>query len=272
MSFFIEYSFFADKEIMEIIMAELSIIEFNSFEETENELRAYILEKDDEPKYVEEISNRYNVKFEKKKIKKINWNREWEKNFSPIEIKNRCIIRAPFHTKSNIPIDLVIMPKMSFGTGHHSTTYMMIEFILEGDFHNKEVCDLGCGTGILGILADKKGTKKVDSIDIDEWCIINSKENIELNNSKNINVFKGEIEVILDKKYDVILANINKNVLLKDMEYYNRITKNKGILYLSGFYKDDKKDILDSAQKNNFIFLEEKENQSWMALKLEKVI
>ena len=270
MDSYIEYKFKGSKEILEIIMAELSLYDFDIFEEKENLLFGYVQEEKEQEERVREICNKYKVEYYKKKIEKINWNEQWEKNFKPIEIENIITVRADFHPKSNTPIDLIITPKMSFGTGHHSTTLLMLKFILKENIKNKLICDMGCGTGILGILCEKQGAKKVDAVDIDEWCFKNTTENIKLNNSKNIIPIYGDVEKVKENKYDIILANINKNILLESLEAYSKIIKKGGSLFLSGFYLEDKQEILIKAKDKGFIYKEEKEDNNWLAVKFLK--
>ena len=152
-----------------------------------------------------------------KEIPKQNWNANWERNFNPIQIDRRCVVRAPFHEKPDVAYDIVIEPKMSFGTGHHETTHMMLQFILEHRFEDRSVLDMGSGTGVLAILAAMKGAAHIDAIDIDNWCYLNAQENVERNNCPQINVHEGDSDLLGPRKYDVILANINRNILLADI-------------------------------------------------------
>ena len=161
---------------------------------------------------------------------------------------------------------------MSFGTGHHETTSMMISFILANEFTNSSVCDIGSGTGVLAILAEQRGANRIDAIDIDNWCYLNSLENIERNNSKNINVFEGEVEKIMNLRYDIIFANINLNVLLKDISTYAKMLNNAGVIYLSGFYEKDINSIELVAKNSNLTLIEVKKKNNWVALKLTILI
>jgi ribosomal protein L11 methyltransferase len=158
---------------------------------------------------------------------------------------------------------------MSFGTGHHETTFMMLQFILENDFKGKSVLDMGCGTAVLAILAEMRGASKLDAIDIDEWCFENSLENIERNNSENISVFLGDATLLSDKKYDVIIANINRNILLNDVDTYRKCLEKGGILYLSGFYNEDLPIIKEACNNLGFTFVENKEKNKWVAAKFK---
>lgn len=269
---FIEYNFTVvpPNPWSEILLARLSQIEFDSFEETETGLKAYILQDFDDQEFIEEQIGEIEeaqVSFEKSEVQQVNWNEEWEKNFNPIQIDDRCLIRAEFHEPiPGIPYDIVIQPKMSFGTGHHATTHLMVEFILENDFEGKSVLDMGTGTGILAILAQLKGATHVDGIDIDEWSYENAVENA-VRNHVRINFYKGGAENIPDRKYDVVLANINKNILIEDMQFYVNALEKGGNLYLSGLYNFDKQDIISTAESFGLNFDEIKERNEWIALK-----
>lgn len=269
---FIEYKFTISpaEPWIEILLAKLSQIEFDSFEEMDSGLKAYIVKDFDDEDFVREQIEDLDaaqISYEKQLIQQVNWNEEWEKNFQPIAVDDRCYIRAEFHEKlPQIQYDIVIQPKMSFGTGHHSTTYLLVKFILDSDFNEKEVLDMGTGTGILGILAKMKGAKSVDAIDIDQWSYENAVENAE-RNEVDINVMQGGAEIIPNKKYGVILANINKNVLLQDMMLYVQHLKEGGYLFLSGLYDFDKNDMLQEAHKHGLEFVEKREQNEWIALK-----
>ena len=212
----------------------------------------------------------FDISFEFYNVKKQNWNIKWESNFEPIYVDKTCCVRAPFHKKSNYKYDLVIEPKMSFGTGHHETTSMMISFILANSFSNSSVCDIGSGTGVLAILAEKRGANRIDAIDIDNWCYLNSIENIERNNSKNVNVYEGEVHKLMQFTYDNIFANINLNVLLVDIPIYSTMLNTGGLLYLSGFYKKDIKSIEKVAEISNLSLVDSKVKNQWVALKFAK--
>jgi len=256
---------------VEILIAELGYAGFESFVETEVGVTAYI-QKDE---WVETIlddiqilsSNEFEITYSFQEIKQTNWNEEWEKNFNPIIVDDLCFVRAPFHDKSNSKYDIIIEPKMSFGTGHHETTHMMIQHILKNDIVNKSVLDIGCGTGVLAILAEMKGANSIDAIDIDNWCYINSIENVERNNCEYISVYEGDANLILDKHYDVIIANINRNILLKDISKYAECLNKKGMLFLSGFYDNDIPIIESECNKNMLKLVEKIEKNNWVALK-----
>ena len=258
----------------EILIAQLSQLGFDSFQENSDGISAYIDSTILSSVTVEDIqilnSIEFNISFEFYNVKKQNWNIKWESNFEPIYVDKTCCVRAPFHKKSNYKYDLVIEPKMSFGTGHHETTSMMISFILANSFSNSSVCDIGSGTGVLAILAEKRGASKIDAIDIDNWCYLNSIENIDRNNSENINVYEGEVQKLMQFTYDNIFANINLNVLLADIPIYSKMLNTGGVLYLSGFYQRDINSIEKATKKSNLSLMESKIENEWVALKFAK--
>lgn len=255
----------------EILIAELGYAGFESFIETEQGVTAYIREDDWHPHILEVIyilgSEEFEISYGFEKIKQVNWNVEWEKNFNPIVVDGLCTVRAPFHEKPDTEYDIVIEPKMSFGTGHHETTYMMIQYILKNDFENKSVLDMGCGTGVLAILAEKKGAKPIDAIDYDHWCYLNSLENVERNHCKHITVLEGDASVLKTQKYDCILANINRNILLKDIATYVKCLNRQGTLFISGFYNNDISAIEKECLAHGLKFDGHLERNNWVALK-----
>ena len=257
----------------EILTAELGYAGFESFVETEEGVTAYIQKDDWNEHILKDInildSDEFKIEYTFSEIEQVNWNSEWEKNFDPIEVDGKCTVRAPFHPDKNFEYEIVIEPKMSFGTGHHETTYMMLQFILENNFEGKSVLDMGCGTAVLAILAEMRGASKLDAIDIDEWCFENSLENIQRNNCDNISVFLGDASLLVEKKYDIIIANINRNILLNDMEAYRKCLAKGGELYLSGFYKEDLPIIRETCNNLGFTFVENKEKNKWVAAKFK---
>lgn len=254
----------------EILIAQLGMVGFESFVENEHGVTAYIQENDWFENILDNIqilnSKEFEISYVKETIEQTNWNSEWEKNFNPIQVDNLVSIRAPFHENPNLDYDIIIEPKMSFGTGHHETTHMMIQQLLAMDLNNKKVLDMGCGTGILAIFAEMKGASQIDAIDIDNWCYENSIENVSRNNCKNISVFEGDATLLKNQKYDIIIANINRNILLKDMEAYINCLDNNGAILLSGFYKEDVQ-VIDNAVKQYNLTLDKIiERNNWVSL------
>jgi len=259
----------------EILIAELAEVGFESFVETYNGVSAYILKDDWQEFILNNIqilnSNKFKISYDFEEIEQVNWNSEWEKNFNPIVIDNKVSVRAPFHKKPKyIDYDIVIEPKMSFGTGHHETTHVMVQHILELDLKDKQVLDMGCGTGILAILTEKRGASFIDAIDIDAWCYQNSIENVKRNNCFKIKVYQGDAGLLEAKNYDVILANINRNILLNDIKAYASCLSKNGILLLSGFYLEDIFLIETETKKYGFKRLSFKEKNNWVGVKFVK--
>lgn len=254
----------------DILIAELGDRGFESFVETEDGLQAYITKREWKPEILEDVyilnSEEFDIEFTFEEMKQINWNEEWEKNFDPILVDNICSIRAPFHSKPEVLYDIIIEPKMSFGTGHHETTYMMVQQILNSDFTDKIVLDIGCGTGILAILAELKGASSVDAIDIDNWCYINTKENIERNECEKIDVYEGDAALLKGKQYDIIIANINRNILLNDISKYVASLNKQGIIFVSGFYRQDLSIIKSEFAKHHFKTGTIIEKNDWLSI------
>lgn len=257
----------------EILIAELGYVGFESFVETENGVNAFIQSTEWEENILEGIyvlnSGEFDIQYTIEEIEQINWNKEWEKNFNPIIVDDMCSVRAPFHEKPNTKYDIIIEPKMSFGTGHHETTHMMIQHILKADLNNKTVLDMGCGTGILAILAKMRGAGSIDAIDIDNWCYLNTIENVERNNCEDITAYEGDVSLLSEKSYDVIIANINRNILLNDIQYYVKSLNPNGKLFLSGFYKEDLDMITEKCTKNHLDFIENSDRNNWIAASYE---
>jgi ribosomal protein L11 methyltransferase len=237
----------------EILMAELAEANFESFLENDNGFEAYVDGEAFDRGMVEDIRKKYEpvtpLQFSFSQIPKKNWNEEWEKSFSPIVVEGKCVIRASFHQpEQRFPYEIIITPKMSFGTGHHQTTYLMVKNMMNMDHLNKRVMDAGCGTAVLSIMASKLGAREVEAFDIDEWSVENGNENIHINQCHNIRIRQGKInEVGLRGKFDIILANINKNVLLDELKIYASYLNTGGHLLLSGFFTTDIHDLLKEA-------------------------
>ncbi|AOW20386.1 50S ribosomal protein L11 methyltransferase [Urechidicola croceus] len=275
-SIYLSYNFtISPKEpATEILIAELGYAGFESFVETDKGVIAYV-QKDEWNQHILDaifvLSNdEFNISYDVEEIEQTNWNSEWEKNFSPIQVDDMVSIRAPFHDNPNLKYDIIIEPKMSFGTGHHETTHMMVQHLLNLNLKDKKILDMGCGTGILAIFAEMRGAKSIDAIDIDNWCFLNSVENAERNNCKSISVYEGDASLLINKKYDVIIANINRNILLNDMSIYTNCLNENGILLLSGFYQEDIPIIDTEVSKYGLKMETFIERNNWVALKYEK--
>ena len=274
MTTYISYTFIIEPRdpATEILIAELGYAGFESFVENDEGVIAFIQKDDFKENMLDDIfilkNDEFKIEFKKEIIEQVNWNEEWEKNFNPILIDEKVFIRAPFHDKKpEITYDIVIEPKMSFGTGHHQTTHMMVKHLLNIDLKDKKVLDMGCGTGVLAILAEMRGAKPIDAIDIDNWCYLNSIENAARNNCNNISVFEGDASLLINKKYDVIIANINRNILLNDIKTYTSCLNKNGILLLSGFYQEDIPIIDKEVSKYNLKLQSIEEMKNWVAVK-----
>ena len=259
----------------DLLVGALADIGFDTFEDTEEGLAAFIVEVDFKQEQLTDVLTSFSDDFECNyvihQIAQENWNEEWEKNFSPLIISEDCYIRATFHEhQPQYKYEIVIDPKMAFGTGHHQTTTMMMQYILEIDFTDKEVLDMGAGTGILGILAAKRGAKHIVAIDNDDVCYLSAIENAALNKIDNLTSLCGGKETIPKQAFDVILANINRNILLDQIESYAAVLKNKGIILFSGFYEDpDLEMITEHCAKFSLRYIGHKKNGDWVAAKFE---
>lgn len=276
---FIEVKIIASSELSELLIAELVEIGYDSFQETDEGLDAYIEQEIFLEPTLKEVLARYSanesIPYSFSLLEDKNWNEEWEKNFQPVIIGEDCIVRASFHIpKIPYKYDIVINPKMSFGTGHHETTSMMIANQLEINHKGKTVMDAGSGTGILAILASKLEASLVDAFDIEDWAFENLKENAILNGCSTILIGKGDVTKVelREKEYDIILANINRNVLLDEMpEYYKRL-KAGGTLVLSGFYVHDSPLLETRAGEFGLEKKSSKDKNNWASLVFIKVI
>lgn len=255
----------------EILIAELGELPFESFVETDFGVTAYIQKSLWHEGLLDDLfvlqSAEFTASYTVEEIEQINWNEAWEKNFDPIDVDGICHIRAPFHAKTEAQFDIVIEPKMSFGTGHHETTHMMIQHLLDMDVQGKSTLDMGCGTAILAILASMKGADPIDAIDIDNWCYLNSIENAERNQIANIKVYEGDASMLVNQKYDLIIANINRNILLNDMVAYVECMNPNAVLLLSGFYQEDIPAIDACCTELGLRFVKKLERNNWVSLK-----
>jgi ribosomal protein L11 methyltransferase len=255
----------------EILIAELGEKAFETFTETDNGISAYVKKDLWDENILDDIyilqSEEFKIEYTVEEIDQVNWNEEWEKNFEAIDVDGKCHVRAPFHPKTDAEFDIVIEPKMSFGTGHHETTHMMIQHLLEMDVQGLKTLDMGCGTAILAILAEMKGAQPIDAIDIDNWCYLNSTENAERNNCKHITVYEGDAALLAGKKYDLIIANINRNILLNDMQNYVDCLNKDGIILFSGFYEEDIPFIDASCTEKGLTYVKKFQRNNWVSLK-----
>jgi len=266
----IEFKVSPLEEGCDILIAQLSEIDFESFVNTEEGLKAYIPAthfSKDNLKNIQVLgdSKHFSITYSLNEIPAQNWNAVWESNFEPIVIAGRCYVRAPFHpAKPEFEYEMVIEPKMSFGTAHHETTSMMIQLMMDLELKGKSLLDMGCGTGILAIMAHKMGAIDIMAIDNDKWAIENTHENIDKNNSV-ITVVAGDAKTITGMKFDVILANINRNILLNDIPSYAKSMNKNGLLLMSGFYENDLQAICKKAEDNGLICQKHLLNNDWVA-------
>ena len=256
--------------VCEILVAELGVLNFESFVNNDACLQAYIQEDAFDQQALNDISILHNPNFEIKievnSIEQQNWNTEWENNFEPIEVDGKCVVRAHFHHKKEVQFDIVITPKMSFGTGHHETTRQMISQILNLEMKSKSVLDMGCGTGVLAILAAMKGADFITAIDIDEWAYLNTIENTLENNCGHIVVKHGGAELVGNDSFDFVFANINLNILLNDMSAYANVMHSGSKIIFSGFYTSDIPLIDKKAESLGMYSIGKTEKNKWAAL------
>ncbi len=264
-----------DDEKREMVIALLAGVGYESFADTPSGINAYIQSCYFSKQSLADsgmpgLKALKGIEFSHRTIEKVNWNKEWESNFPQIMIAGRCSVRASFHPEpEKAEYDIVIDPKMSFGTGHHQTTALMAELMLDLPLENKSVMDAGCGTGILAILAAKKNASDVYAIDIDEWALRNTIENCIIN-GVNVTARQGDISTLKGEKYDVILANITRNFLIDNMTVLSASLRKNGFLLLSGFYSDDLKAITSEAEKENLLRETVLEKEGWCAVKFIK--
>ncbi|MDX1943673.1 MAG: 50S ribosomal protein L11 methyltransferase [Saprospiraceae bacterium] len=271
---YLRYRIIIDPRKSDLLLAFLNELPFEAFEETEEGLDAYLPVSEDISKIeseLEALQNKFDFSWEKEEIAYRNWNAEWEANFQPVEVENFCYVRADFHPpKPGFKYELIINPKMAFGTGHHETTHMMIQMMRMQPFTGAKVLDYGCGTGILAVLASKLGASIVDAVDIEAEAYHNTLENTQINNVDNVQVIHGTIENVLDSGYNVILANINRNVILDSLAALHEKLFTNGILLVSGILKQDVPILLTFMEDFRFTLDEKLEKGDWACLKLLK--
>jgi len=261
----------------DLLINELADLGFDTFEEAEFGFKAYIAEVAFNKQLLDDTlavyREQFNFSYEFNLMAQQNWNEVWESNFEPIQILDKVWVRATFHQpQPKFPYEIVIDPKMAFGTGHHETTAMMMEMMLDTDFKGKKVLDMGCGTGILAILAEKLGAVDLVAIDNDLACYDSTLENASLNNCNHIRALCGSKEAIPIEQFDIILANINRNILLDQVDRYAWVLKSGGELYLSGFYENPDLEIIETeAAHYNLTFISHLKNKDWVAAKFIKL-
>jgi ribosomal protein L11 methyltransferase len=259
-----------DISLSEILIAQLSELHYDGFEEGENFLSAFIHEENFSIADLDNIVYGNGLAYTKSVIPSKNWNEEWEKNFEPITVDDFCGIRASFHPPFiRLQHEIIITPKMSFGTGHHATTFLMIKAMSEIEFRNKTVLDFGTGTGILAILSEKIGATKVVAIDNDEWSIRNADENIKENHCKKIILEEGASPEGTGI-FDIILANINKNIILQHLASFKQHLAKDGVLLLSGLLDTDYNEIVEEARNHNFRIFLKKERDNWICIMISQ--
>jgi len=268
---YIEITFIQpSKETSDILIAMLNNLQYEGFEEETNALKAFISKSLFNEQQLKEIANKFLLKYTITELPDTNWNKEWESNFQPVVIENFCAVRAGFHKAiKNVQHEIIITPKMSFGTGHHATTYMMIQQMQEINFIDKHVMDFGTGTGVLAILAKQLGAVSVIAIDNDEWSINNAMENFRNNNADDIDLKLAEYPVV-NNACDIILANITRNVIQENFALFDQYLITDGILLLSGLLTEDEASILSLASIYKFVLSKKLRRDNWISLKLMK--
>ena len=255
----------------DIFIAALADLGFESFEETPKGLKAYILEDQWDEKAFRELpyfkSDLWEARSQWEVVEPENWNAVWERDYTPISVKGQCVVRAPFHDppSGEVSYDIVISPKMSFGTGHHQTTHLMLDYLLDLEVADREVLDVGTGTGVLAILCGMRGARAITAIDIDPWSFENAMENAARNLQTNMEILQGSMEKVAGRKYDLVLANINRNALLDLMGSLSDAADKGGTLLISGFYKNDLSVLRGAFESQGFIFRSFREADLWTA-------
>jgi ribosomal protein L11 methyltransferase len=271
------YHITVSADYADILIAELAELGYDTFEDTDSGFSAYIPENQIDESAIKDLlhqyQNQFSIAYHKEEIEDKNWNAIWEAAYQPVIIADRCLIRSSFHQiQTKYPYEILINPKMSFGTGHHNTTTLMIEHQLEINHTQKRILDAGCGTAVLAIMAKKLGATHIEAYDIDEWAVSNSLENVALNDSQDIVIWQGDVNSVpAAHQYDIILANIQRNVLLAEMPQYAAHLVPEGEILLSGFYEVDIPVILATAQREGLQEINRKIKESWTALRLRKV-
>ena len=269
-----KYEITCQPNFSEILMALFSEVPFDTFEEHETGFNAYIPIKEDfsvVQDLIHQLKEQFDFQINKQYIKAQNWNKKWESNFQPIQIGDFCGIRADFHPDfDNVQYQVNINPKMAFGTGHHATTFLVIQIMKSLSFEKKKVLDYGCGTGVLAILGSMLGATHIDAVDIEEPSFENTIENCEINNVNNVQTYHGTLASVVDNGYDIILANINRNVILKSLkELYTKLNVG-GVLVISGFVTEDKDLMQEACEQEKFVIQKIKERNNWLCFQIQK--
>lgn len=257
----------------EILLAALSEVGYDSFEETSTGLKAYVQEGDfNEPKLREcltDLGEAVQSSWTKAPLENKNWNEIWEANFKPIDVDGKLVVRAPFHEKTE-KAEIIIQPQMSFGTGHHETTHLMLAHLEGGNYSGQKVLDMGCGTGVLGICCELRGATEIVGIDIDEWSVENTRDNMKLNDCVHLEIRHGGAEKLGDDLFDLVIANINRNILMTDMEKYAGAMKSEATILLSGFYTGDCQMLIDHCAQFGLSHLHTNERHGWGMMEFRK--
>jgi len=270
--YYLQFDFEIDDDVeSDTLLAILSNYPFEGYEEIDGYLKAFIAETSYKEEYIVEVAAYFpSLQYILSVVENINWNKQWEQNFQPVTVGNFVAVRAHFHLPiAHVQHEIIITPKMSFGTGHHATTYMMMQAMQPIDFTNKKVVDFGTGTGVLAILASKLGATSILALDYDDWSIENAKENLLQNNTTAIELLLSD-KLLTNATFDIILANINLNVILNNMASITASCKKATIILLSGFLKDDEATIKNALRDNDISYIETLQSGEWIAIKAAK--